>query len=95
MTTAELNIPAADVESLLVSLILDSKITGHIDQVMVFLVFSSRCLCVAREPSTTAPNPYLNVDFPHLRWDVKYFDRLATSMYITSARNCDVYLHLP
>ena len=30
---AELNIPEADVEALLVSLILDRKIEGHIDQV--------------------------------------------------------------
>lgn len=29
----ELNIPARDVEALLVSLILDSKVQGHIDQV--------------------------------------------------------------
>lgn len=29
----ELNIPEADVEQLLVSLILDSRISGHIDQV--------------------------------------------------------------
>ena len=31
----ELNIPAPDVEQLLVSLILDNRIQGHIDQVSV------------------------------------------------------------
>lgn len=31
--SSRLNIPAADVEQLLVSLILDNRISGHIDQV--------------------------------------------------------------
>jgi COP9 signalosome complex subunit 2 len=30
--SAKLNIPPADVEALLVSLILDGRVTGHIDQ---------------------------------------------------------------
>ena len=33
--TRELNIPEGDVEQLLVSLILDSRIAGHIDQVLI------------------------------------------------------------
>ena len=43
--SAKLNIPAADVEQLLVSLILDKKIQGHIDQVGTWL--ASVCVCMA------------------------------------------------
>lgn len=38
----ELNIPARDVEALLVSLILDSKVQGHIDQVNHLLELTDR-----------------------------------------------------
>ena len=37
----ELNVPSSEVESLLVSLILDEKITGHVDQVNQLLVLDA------------------------------------------------------
>lgn len=37
----ELNVPSEDVESLLVSLILDNKIKGHIDQINQIVILDS------------------------------------------------------
>jgi len=51
----ELNIPSAEVESLLVSLILDSKILGHIDQVNQLLLM---------RPNGNASNRYHTIE----RW---------------------------
>lgn len=41
----ELNIPEKDVEHLLVSLILDNRVHGHIDQVNQLLELGDRCDC--------------------------------------------------
>ena len=46
-TCQELHIPEGDVESLLVGLILDNRISGHIDQVAKDVIRSLMCRHVA------------------------------------------------
>ena len=62
--SAQLNIPEHDVEQLLVSLILDARIAGHIDQARAVLQQSAHacsraacCICCMCMPAVAVPAP--------------------------------------